>query len=189
MFLTIANKLTICRILIIPFFLMALFYYSPDRDYFRWIALGIFLFAGILDLLDGYIARKFYQETKLGALLDPLADKILLVSAYICLYKLGALFDIVRFPLWFVVGVIIREIILLLGIAVIRFVKGGITIHPTLLGKLTTFCQMLAVLGILVQWHFSDLFWYLVLTLIIVSGFDYMYKGIKQLNSGLTVQC
>ena len=189
MFLTVANKLTICRILVIPFFVLALFYYSPDRDCFRWIALGIFLFAGILDLLDGYVARKFHQETKLGALLDPLADKILLVSAYICLYKLSVIFDTVRLPLWFVVGVVIREIVLLFGITVMRLVKGGTTINPTLLGKLTTFCQMFAVLGILARWRFTDLFWYLVLTLVIVSGFDYIYKGIKQFNNRLTAQC
>ena len=103
--LTLASKITVCRILIVPVFIATVLYYSPDQDYLRFAALGVFALALALDILDGYLARRLHQETRAGALLDPLADKILLISAYICLYKVGILFDAVRFPIWLVVAV------------------------------------------------------------------------------------
>ena len=86
MALTFANKVTVGRILIVPFFIATVMYISPLHEYFRWVALGLFLVAVISDIIDGYIARTRGQKTKAGAILDPLADKILLISAFICLY-------------------------------------------------------------------------------------------------------
>jgi cardiolipin synthase len=185
--LTLANQLTIGRLLMVPFFIVAVLYYSPDNDYMRFIALGIFLAAVILDVLDGYVARKFNQETKAGAILDPLADKILLISAYICLYKIGVLFDTVRFPLWLVVAVISRDVILLLGGMVIHLFNGDINVNPTVWGKATVFLQVLAVIGILMQWQFFSHFWYVILILVVISGVDYILKGVRELNSGANI--
>ncbi|MCK5013027.1 MAG: CDP-alcohol phosphatidyltransferase family protein [Candidatus Omnitrophica bacterium] len=185
--LTLANRLTIGRLLMVPFFIVAVLYYSPDNDYTRFIALGIFLAAVILDVLDGYVARKFDQETKAGAILDPLADKILLISAYICIYKVSVLFNTVRFPIWLVVAVISRDVILLLGFVVIHLFNGNISVNPTIWGKATVFFQILAVIGILMQWQLFSLFWYVILILVVISGIDYILKGIKELNSGANV--
>ena len=185
--LTLANRLTIGRLLLVPVFIVTVLYYSPDKDYLRFIALGIFLVAVILDVLDGYVARKFNQETKAGAILDPLADKILLISAYICLYKIGILFDTVRFPIWLVVAVISRDVILLLGFTVIRLFNGDIGINPTVWGKATVFFQVLAVIGILMQWKIFSFSWCVILLLVIVSGTDYILKGVKELNSGADI--
>src|SRR5690349_1147781 len=113
--LNFANKITIGRILAVPFFIVVLLYHSVDRDYFRYIALGIFLFAVISDVIDGYIARTRHQKTQAGAILDPLADKLLLISAFICLYRIGTQLPTVHFPLWLVVTVISRDVILLIG--------------------------------------------------------------------------
>jgi len=187
MFLNLANKLTICRVLFVPIFVIIILRYSPDQDYFRFIALWIFLFAVILDILDGYVARKFHQKTKLGAILDPLVDKILLISAFICLYKIGAFFDNIQFPIWLVAVVICRDVILVLGAITIRVVKGNIEINPTIWGKMTTFFEVCAVIGILLQWRFSAVFWYCVLVLAIGSGIDYIVKGIKEINHRIKI--
>lgn len=180
--LTLANRLTIVRLLIVPFFIVAVLYYSPQKDYLRFVALGIFLIAVSLDVLDGYFARKFGQETKAGAILDPLADKILLISAYICIYKVSVLFETVRFPIWLVVAVISRDVILLLGSMVIRLFNGDSDINPTIWGKLTVFFQVVAVVGILMQWQFFSIFWYIILAFVIISGIDYVLKGVRELN-------
>jgi len=185
MFLTFANQITVCRVLVVPIFVSTVLYYSPEKDYLRFIALGIFLFAVLLDVLDGYVARKYHQETKAGSILDPLADKILLISTYICLYKVGILFEVVRFPIWLVVAVISRDIILLLGSMIIRLVNGDITINPTLWGKATVFFEVIAVFGILLQWQLFSVVWYIILVMVVVSGIDYILKGIKELNSGV----
>ncbi|OGX34996.1 MAG: hypothetical protein A3C36_01570 [Omnitrophica WOR_2 bacterium RIFCSPHIGHO2_02_FULL_52_10] len=179
--LTVASKLTVIRILIVPFFIATVLYYSPDKDHLRLIALGLFAAAAGLDFLDGYLARKFRQETKAGAILDPLADKILLISAFICLYKIGVSFETVRFPIWLVVAVISRDVILLLGSTIIHLVKGDIAVATTVWGKGTAFVEMLAVMGILMQWRFSILLWYVIMVFVIISGMDYIIKGIKLL--------
>ena len=185
--MTLANRLTVGRLLIVPFFIVTVLYYSPENDYLRFMALGIFLLAVTLDVLDGYVARKFNQETKAGAILDPLADKILLISAYICIYKISVLFTTVRFPIWLVVAVISRDIILLLGFTVIRLFNADIDINPTVWGKMAVFFQSLAVVGILMQWPVFSLSWYVILVLVIISGIDYILKGVKALNSGADV--
>ena len=83
MALTFANKITVCRIVAVPFLIATVLYYTPQNDYLRLVALGIFLFAVISDAVDGYVARHYRQRTKAGAVLDPVADKLLLISAFI----------------------------------------------------------------------------------------------------------
>ena len=182
---TFANKITIGRILAVPFFIATVLYYSPQKDYLRFVALGIFLFAVISDGVDGYIARTQNQKTEAGAILDPLADKLLLISAFICLYKMSVLFDYVRFPIWLVVAVISRDVMLLLGAMIIQIIRGKLTIEPTLWGKATAFFEILCVFGILLQWPLSEAFWGPAFVLIIISGIDYIRKGIKILNGDI----
>ncbi len=182
MALSFANKVTAGRIIAIPFFIALLLYYSPERDYLRYVALGMFLFAVITDVIDGYIARTRHQKTKAGAILDPLADKLLLISAFVCLNKLDGLLGAVEFPLWVVLAVISRDVILLLGSMIIYLVQGRLDITPTRWGKTTTFLQILCVIGILLQWIFSPLLWYAAVVLTVISGIGYIRKGIKVLN-------
>ena len=181
---SIANQLTVLRILIVPFFIATVMYYVPGKDHLRYAALALFITAAVLDFLDGYLARKFHQETRAGAILDPLADKILIISAFICLYKVGVFFNEVRFPIWLVVAVISRDAILIMGAMVIHLTKGGMTIAPTVWGKATAFFQFLAVIGFLLQWRLSMILWYIILFLVVVSGIDYLVKGVHELNSG-----
>ncbi len=181
--LSFANKVTILRILAVPFFIATLLYYMPEREYLRQVALGIFLLAVISDVIDGYVARTHHQKTKAGTILDPLADKLLLISAFICLYKIRALLGPVRFPLWVVLSVISRDIILLLGAMIIYLVHGNLDIVPTRWGKAATFFQILCIFGILLQINFSFVVWYAAVILTFISGVGYIRKGIKVLNA------
>lgn len=180
--LNFANRITIFRILAVPFFIAVLLYYSPQRDYLRNVALGIFLFAVISDVIDGYIARTRHQKTQAGAILDPLADKFLLISAFICLYKIGEQLPFIHLPLWLVVTVISRDIILLIGALLIFMVHGQVPVEATKWGKISTFFQVTAVIGMLLQWPISVATWYVALVFAVISGIDYIRYGIKVLN-------
>ncbi len=172
-----ANKISTFRILSVPFFLATLIYYSAQRDYLRFVALGIFILGVISDAVDGYIARKSKQQSRAGLVLDPLGDKLLLMTAFICL----ALIDKfpLRFPLWVVLIVISRDIIILLGALVIYIVKQNIIVFPTRWGKITTALQMAAVVVVLGQWKFSYVFWWLAAFFTVISGIDYVMRGFK----------
>ena len=182
--LNFANKVTVFRILAVPFFIGTIVYYTPEREYLKDIALGIFIVAVISDLIDGYIARTRKEKTKAGALLDPLADKLLLISAFISLYKMGSILGPVTFPLWVVLAVISLDIILLLGSMIIYTTQGHIAIEPTRWGKSTTFFQILSIFGVLLQIPFSPVIWYVTVLLTVISGVGYIRRGIKILNAG-----
>ena len=186
MSLTFANKITLCRILAVPFFIATILYYSPERDFLRYIALGIFLFAVISDAVDGYIARTRHQKTQAGAILDPLADKLLLMSAFICLYKIGGDFASVRFPLWLIVAMISRDAILLIGALLIYVICGNLTIEATFLGKASTFFQVCTILGMLLQIPSSTMLWDFTVIFAALSIVDYIRKGIKGMNDAST---
>ena len=183
MALTFANKVTVGRILIVPFFIATVLYYSPERDDLRWVALGLFITAVISDLVDGYIARTHHQKTKAGAVLDPLADKLLLISAFVCLYQVGQYFPVISFPMWLVVALISRDVILLLGAMIIQLITGKLDINPNRWGKATAFFQIVCVLGVLLQIKMSSLVWSVTLLVTVISGIIYIREGIKALNA------
>lgn len=182
MVLNFANKITIFRILAVPFFIASVLYYNSQRDVLRFISLGIFLLAIASDAIDGYIARTQKQETQAGSILDPLADKLLIISAFICLYTIEGLPLGIRFPLWVVLVVISRDVIILIGSMLIYIMHGNMEILPTKWGKATTFFQMLSVVGILLQWSFSFVIWYLTVIFTAISGFGYIRKGVRVLS-------
>ena len=184
--LTFANKITVGRILAVPFFIATTLYYVPQRDWLRYWALGIFLFAVISDVVDGYIARMRNQKTPAGAILDPLADKILLISAFLCSYRIGVYFEAVRFPMWLVVAVISRDVILIIGAMIIHLVHGKLQVDPTKWGKATTFFQVSCIIGFLLQWPLSKSIWYVTILLTLISGIGYIREGIKILNANAT---
>ena len=182
--LTFANKITVCRILAIPFFISTVLYYSPEKEYLRFVALGIFLFAVISDFIDGYVARAWHQKTKAGAILDPLADKLLLISAFVTLYIMGGSFGPIHFPMWLVVAAISRDVMLLLGAMIIQLIKGDLNLNPTVWGKATAVFQMASIFGMLLHWGISPIIWDVTFALTIISGIDYIREGIKILNNG-----
>jgi CDP-diacylglycerol--glycerol-3-phosphate 3-phosphatidyltransferase len=171
-----ANKISLFRILSVPFFIGCLIYYSPDKEYFRFIALGIFVLAVLSDAVDGYIARKSKQQSKAGLILDPLGDKLLLMSAFIALS-----FDKfpLQLPLWVVLVVISRDVLIFLGAAVIFIIKQDLNIRPTKWGKLTTIFQMASIISILLQLAVSSVFWWIAVIFTVISGIDYTIRGFK----------
>jgi cardiolipin synthase len=172
-----ANKISTFRILIVPFFIASLTYYSPERDYLRFVALAIFILAVVSDAVDGYVARKSKQISKAGVVLDPLGDKLLLMSAFICLAIIKE-FPL-RFPLWVTLVVISRDTIILLGTVVIYMVKQNINLYPSRWGKFTTTFQMLSVIAVLLQARFAYIVWWTACFFTLISGIDYIRKGFK----------
>src|SRR5207237_1040028 len=130
----LANWLTVLRILLIPVFVSLLVYRKPGP------ALVVFVAAALTDLLDGYVARHHGLSSRLGAFLDPMADKLLLVSSFVTLTWLKAL------PFWIAAVVISRDLILMVGALVIHMAGGRIYPRPTRAGKIATFFQILTVL-------------------------------------------
>ena len=180
--MNLANKITIFRILLIPFFIASILYYGEGRLYLRFVALGIFAVAAFTDAIDGGIARSRSQVTDLGIVLDPIADKLLIASAFISLSITKGIPLDLRIPAWAVLAVITRDIIILLGSAIIYFLKGHVAIKPSWLGKITTFFQMLAVLTILAVFKYNKFLIYPAILFTILSGMDYIWRGSRQLS-------
>ena len=181
--MNIPNWISVFRIILIPFFVCTIVYYSPEKDYLRYISLVIFSAAAISDGIDGYIARTRKMRTRLGSFLDPMADKLLLSASFITMAVTHEIPSAIRLPLWIAILVISRDIILAMGSLLIHVMTGNLKIAPSLLGKLTTVFQMLTIICILMQFPFSFLIWDIAAIFTIASGFDYIYKGTKLLSS------
>ena len=181
--MNLANWISIFRVLLIPFFISAIVYYSPEKDYLRFVALVIFLTAVVSDGVDGYIARTRRMKTRLGSFLDPMADKLLLSLSFITLALAHNIPLSIRLPLWVPILVISRDIILVLGSILIYVMTGNLKIRPSILGKLTTFFQMVTILCILLQYPFSFIAWEIAVFFTVISGIDYILRGSKLLNN------
>jgi cardiolipin synthase len=138
-FYYLPNAITLVRLGLVPVFIVVL----KAQDY--TVALMVFAVAGLSDGLDGFIAKRFNLVTRLGAILDPLADKVLLVSAYIMLTILGHL------PFWLVLTVGFRDLLIVGGYLVYTSLIGSVAMRPTYLSKFNTFLQITLVVAILVQ--------------------------------------
>lgn len=183
--MTTANKITIVRILLIPFFVVQVLYYvQSGRELYRLLAVLCFGVCAVTDALDGYIARRYKQKSELGTLLDPLADKLLLVSGVVLLsMDNGPWFD--RLPLWLVATIVARDALLALGWVVIYHACGKVVVRPRIIGKLATVLQMLTVSWVLLKWH-SSLLELLAIGAAVatgVSGLLYVWDGIRQLSA------
>lgn len=174
--INLANKITITRIILIPFFIAAVVYGRSD------IALFFFAVAVLSDGLDGFIARTFNQKTALGTIIDPVADKLLLMSAYITLSFTPAIPDHLRLPPYVPIVVISRDIIIVTGSIIVYLIKGDLKVSPSIIGKATTFFQMMAIVSILVHFSYSCIVWNAAVALTVASGLDYVVKGSRLLS-------
>lgn len=150
--MTTANKITILRILLIPFFVTETIYYvRTGNDVHRITGMLLFVVTAASDGVDGYIARRYNQISELGRILDPLADKLLLVSGIVLLsFNNAPYFG--QIPLWLTATIIGRDLLLAIGVVVIRSVAGKITVRPRVTGKIATVFQMLVIIWILLRW-------------------------------------
>lgn len=178
--LNLPNYITIVRIILVPFFFSFLIYYNPIHPNFRTYALILFLIAMISDALDGLIARKFSGQTKLGTFLDPFADKLLLVSGF-----LGIAFSTSftsKPHLWIVIVIVFRDLFIICGLIIIYLTVNRIEIQPNLLGKATTFFQMLTILSVLIDWPQAQWIWFTTAAMTILSWIIYIHQGVTFLN-------
>jgi cardiolipin synthase (CMP-forming) len=183
--MTTANKITILRILLIPFFVVVTIYYAKEgRDIYRVLALVSFAVAALCDGVDGYVARRFNQRSELGAVLDPLADKLLLVSGIVVLSFTSSP-HLQNIPLWLTGTIIGRDMLLLIGLVVIQMVVGKLTVRPRMVGKVATVLQMVVVLWILLQWGEKWLRVWIWGAAICtgISGLLYVWDGTRQLSA------
>ena len=183
--LTTANKITILRILLVPFFVTQVLYYvKHGEEMHRLFALLCFAVAALSDGVDGYIARRYNQRSELGAVLDPLADKLLLVSAVVVLS-----FDhepwLEQLPLWFTGTIIGRDVVLLIGTSVVHHMVGKARVQPHLTGKVATVLQMITVLWTLLKWDAQWLLYWCIGAAVFtgVSGVLYVFDGVRQLSA------
>jgi cardiolipin synthase len=183
--MTTANKVTVLRILLVPFFVVeALYYVKTADEVHRLLAILCFAIAAICDGVDGYIARHYNQRSELGAILDPLADKLLLVSGIVLLsFEHEPYFNSV--PLWLTGTIIGRDVLILAGLIVIQITVGKVRIRPRMVGKIATVLQMVAVLWILLKWNAKTLrVWTLGAALCTgISGLLYVWDGMRQLGA------
>jgi CDP-diacylglycerol--glycerol-3-phosphate 3-phosphatidyltransferase len=187
--MTTANKITILRILLIPFFVVELIYYvCSGNEIHRLLAILSFAVTAILDGVDGYIARHYNQISELGKILDPLADKLLLVSGIVVLsFNHGTFLG--QIPLWLTGTIIGRDFLILIGMVVIHLTVGKVIVHPHFIGKCATVLQMGVVIWILLKWDAGrGVLWlkYLALGAAIftgISGLLYVFDGVRQLGS------
>lgn len=140
--MNLANRITIARIVLVPVFVAALLYYSPERPYLHLAAFLLFLFACASDALDGWLARRRHEITTLGSYIDPIADKLLLVSGFLSLSLMGHLPREMHMPAWVTIPVLSRDIVIVVGAMVLFFMTGSLKPKPIFIGKVTTVVQM-----------------------------------------------
>jgi cardiolipin synthase (CMP-forming) len=177
--MNIPNLLTLSRIILVPIIVILL------MDGSFCIALVLIVISGITDVLDGFLARILHQQTVLGAYLDPIADKALMISCFVTL-------AIKKFiPGWLSVIVISRDCIILLGVSVLTMMSVPFKVKPVLLSKLTTLIQIVTILSVLIGRCWSkdaqrgpglDALFLLTAALTVVTGFYYMAMGVKYIN-------
>ena len=178
--MNLPNKLTVLRVLLIPFFVVALLWEHGESQTMRYVAATIFIVASLTDLLDGKIARKYNLVTNFGKFMDPLADKLLVCSALICLIELRQL------PAWMVIVIISREFI----ISGFRLVASdnGVVIAASDWGKFKTTFQMIAVILLIIRnpalSRVTDIFVWVAVALTVISLVDYLAKNHKVLTEG-----
>ncbi len=189
--MTVANWITIFRIILIPVFVAFCVYYGESvhagapAEWQRLAAVAAFVVASLSDALDGFIARRFNQFSRLGRILDPLADKGLMLAAVITLsfsrwhYML---------PVWFVVLIISRDVIILGGFALVQHLTSHLEVQPSLLGKACTASQMIVIVLVLLQSPTAPPLIYdisvgVAALLTFLSGADYVRQGVRHIQT------
>jgi cardiolipin synthase (CMP-forming) len=178
-FATTANQLTILRIVFVPVFIILLVYHELG-----W-ALATFVLAGLTDVLDGIIARRFGQKTSIGAVLDPIADKLLMASSILIL-SLPQMEFHNTIPRWLLIVILFRDVFILLVSLIVVLMVGWRVFTPSPYGKISTFMQVLTVLAVLyTNWQGVilpelNILFYMTGLMTAFSGIHYLVRGLRQ---------
>lgn len=177
------------RILLVPAFILSLFYYSPENFHSLTVAAWVFAAACLTDALDGFIARILNQKSTLGSYIDPIADKLLLCSGFISLTFMHNLPASMKIPEWVTITVISREVIIIIGSTLIFLSTGALKAAPLFIGKVTTALQMATLCAVLLAAPqvFVEIFFVLTVFLTALSGVLYIRMGEKMFQTGNNV--
>lgn len=188
--MTLANRITLLRLFCVPVFVLLLIYYEKSvtaghrNEVFRIAASIVFILTFLSDALDGYIARSRNQVSRLGTILDPMADKALLLSGLVMLSSSSVPSYTTHLPVWFVLLVISRDAMLVIGSILIHVLFGSVTVKPRIPGKITTFFQTLIIVWVLLDLPAAP-FTGILLTATMftaISGIQYFFDGIRQFD-------
>lgn len=201
--MTLANKITLMRIGLIPVFVVCAIYYGmgftkgQPEEWLRWAGVLVFGVAALSDGLDGFIARKYNQRTELGVVLDPIADKGLLMAGIITLSVSGWPCGL---PVWFAVLVVARDLMVVLGALVVVIFQGRTSVRTAWTGKVATALQMVTLVLVMLQfdflkepmahfgrfgvWVWLDLAVVLAAGFTVFSGLEYSARAIGLLHQG-----
>lgn len=187
--LTLATKVTIIRIMGVPVFIALLVYYliglrdGEDIALERTLALVVFAAVAVTDALDGYLARSRNEVTDLGRMLDPIADKALLLSGLVLLTRPSLPALAPHIPVWFTTLVISRDVVLILGSFLVHELAGNVTVQPRISGKLATVFQMATIIWVLIGGAERQFNWFVgaAAVLTAISWVQYVVDGARQL--------
>jgi len=182
-----ANTLTVSRMVLVPFYLVFLYYSRTESNAYLWLSIAIFLAVAIGDALDGYMARKLHQVTSLGSFLDPLCDKMILWVSFVTFAYYG------RIPFWLLILIVSKDSLIFIGGLALYFFNCDCSINPNFWGKGASAVQFALVLATLlsigVGWfgqspvsHFLWVIWSLAAFMTTVSGISYAIIESRRLN-------
>jgi len=178
---TLANRITMVRLVLVPVLAALILSYTRELQWVRIAAVVLYIVAAVSDALDGFVARAYDQKTRFGTVLDPLADKLMINVVFVFL-AVNTEFR-VFVPAWFPVIILGRDAIIVLGAYLINEYFGPLRVRPRILGKLTTVFQMSAIAAVLLELPPAHPLIWATLIISVVSFFDYMYAGIKQIGN------
>lgn len=189
--MNLANAITLARILLIPVFIGLALYYGKSVELgnpveaYRWAAVGVFLVASVSDWLDGWVARRYHMQSRLGSMLDPIADKGLVLSALITL-SVTAWSKDHRFPLWFPVLVISKDVLSFGGAWLIHYSVGRVIIRPHWTGKVSTVALIVAIGWVMLRltWLPSIVSVIVASVFVVASGIAYIVDCVVQIREG-----
>jgi CDP-diacylglycerol--glycerol-3-phosphate 3-phosphatidyltransferase len=179
--LTVATKLTLVRMALTPFICVSIFYMKIHY------ALALFIIAAVSDSLDGFVARLFKQETPLGRMLDPLADKVLLNSVNLIL-SFGSIFSLITIPVWLTLVILCRDILIIACVSLIIIIANYKDIYPSWSGKLSTIFQFISIITVLfanlyqIANDYFQILFYITLFFTVYSGVLYLILIGKLIN-------
>lgn len=175
--MNIPNVISCLRLAATPCTIISIIYSPP---HYRWLPLVIFLCAAFTDAIDGYIARHFNMQTRLGNFLDPLADKTLILSTLITL-QFASGYEI-KMPLWVLIIIVSKDILIIMWLFISLMMRSDIVIEPNILGKITSGLQMVLVAFLLYEFVYAKYVWWAVAILTVGSSISYARREIRRMQ-------
>lgn len=177
--MNLANSISLFRLALIPVVLGSIFYYTPGEEWVRWLAFWAFVTAAVSDFVDGYVARRFDQRTKLGAVLDPLADKLLINLSFVFLAANPNTFN-TDVPMWLPVVILGRDVTIAVGSYLLNKFRGPLRPRARMLGKVATTAHSVGAAWVLVNWPYGFQILMVMIAISIASLVDYLFYGYEQ---------